>query len=158
MKFFKTVQNKLHWAITGHTAAELIADRVNSAKPNMGLTHWKNAPRGKVLKSDVTVAKNYLNEKEIKELERVVSMFLDYAENQAARKIPMKMKDWTEKLDSFLKFNEYGILTDAGKISHEVAKTLAEDEYSRFRVKQDQAFESDFEREIKRINKKDSKK
>jgi hypothetical protein len=158
VKFFKTVQNKLHWAITGHTAAELIANRVNSAKPNMGLTNWKNAPRGKVLKSDVTIAKNYLNEKEIKELERVVSMFLDYAENQAARKIPMKMKDWTEKLDSFLKFNEYGILTDAGKISHEVAKTLAEDEYSRFRVKQDQAFESDFEREIKRINKKGSKK
>jgi len=156
--FFKVVQNKLHWAITGHTAAELIANRVNSAKPNMGLNTWKNAPRGKVLKSDVTIAKNYLNEKEIKELERVVTMFLDYAENQAARQILMKMKDWVEKLDSFLKFNEYDILNNAGKISHEVAKSLAEEEYEKFRVKQDQAFESDFEREVKKLNKKGSKK
>ncbi len=154
MTFFKTVQNKLHWAITGQTAAELIKSRVNSAKPNMGLTTWKNAPRGKILKTDVTVAKNYLEEKEIKELERVVTMFLDYAENQAERLIPMKMKDWVEKLDSFLKFNEYEILTNAGKVSHEVARSLAEEEYARFRVKQDQTFESDFEREIKKINKK----
>jgi len=156
--FFKTVQNKLHWAITGQTAAELIAGRVNSAKPNMGLTTWKNAPRGKILKSDVTVAKNYLEEKEIKELERVVTMFLDYAENQAARQIPMKMKDWVGKLDSFLKFNEYDILKNAGKVSHEVARSLAEEEYARFRVKQDQTFESDFEREIKKLSKKGSKK
>lgn len=156
--FFKTVQNKLHWAITGQTAAELIAGRVNSAKPNMGLATWKNAPRGKILKSDVSVAKNYLNEKEIKELERIVSMFLDYAENQAARQIPMKMKDWVEKLDSFLKFNEYDILTNAGKVSHEITRSLAEEEYTRFRVKQDQTFESDFEREIKRLKKKSSQK
>lgn len=156
--FFKVVQNKLHWAITGSTAAELIAKRVNSAKPNMGLSTWKNAPSGKILKSDVTVAKNYLTEKEIKDLERIVSMFLDYAENQAARQIPMKMKDWVEKLDSFLKFNEYDILNNAGKISHEVAKSLAEDEYEKFRVKQDQAFESDFEREVKKLNKRGSKK
>jgi hypothetical protein len=156
--FFKTVQNKLHWAITGQTAAELIASRVNSAKLNMGLTTWKSAPKGKIAKSDVTVAKNYLNEKEIKGLERIVSMFLDYAENQAARHIPMKMKDWVEKLDSFLKFNEYDILNSPGKISHEVAKTLAEEEYEKFRVKQDQAFESDFEREIKKLNKKGANK
>jgi len=156
--FFKVVQNKLHWAITGSTAAELIANRVNSSKPNLGLNTWKNAPRGKILKPDVTVAKNYLNEKEIEELERIVSMFLDYAENQAARQIPMKMKDWVEKLDSFLKFNEYDILNNAGKISHEVAKSLAEEEYEKFRVKQDQSFESDFEREVKRLNKKGSKK
>jgi hypothetical protein len=156
--FFKVVQNKLHWAITGSTAAELIANRVNSAKPNMGLTTWKNAPHGKILKSDVTVAKNYLSEKEIKDLERIVSMFLDYAENQAARQIPMKMKDWVEKLDSFLKFNEYDILNSPGKISHEVAKELAEGEYEKFRVKQDRAFESDFEREVKRLSKKGSKK
>lgn len=156
--FFKVVQNKLHWAITGNTAAEIVARRVNSAKPNMGLTTWKNAPHGKILKSDVTVAKNYLSEKEIKDLERIVSMFLDYAENQAARQIPMKMKDWVEKLDSFLKFNEYDILNNAGKVSHEVAKSLAEEEYEKFRVKQDQTFESDFEREVKRLNKKGSKK
>lgn len=156
--FFKVVQNKLHWAITGNTAAEIVARRVNSAKPNMGLTTWKNAPHGKILKSDVTVAKNYLSEKEIKDLERIVSMFLDYAENQAARQIPMKMKDWVEKLDSFLKFNEYDILNNAGKVSHDVAKSLAEEEYEKFRVKQDQTFESDFEREVKRLNKKGSKK
>jgi hypothetical protein len=124
--FFKTVQNKLHWAITGQTAAELVASRVSSAKQNMGLTNWKNAARGKILKSDVTVAKNYLGEKEIKELERIVSMFLDYAENQAARQIPTKMKDWVEKLDSFLDFNQYDILTKAGKVTHEVAMSLAE--------------------------------
>ena len=156
--FFKTVQNKLHWAITGQTASEIVANRVNAAKPNMGLTTWKNAPQGKILKSDVSVAKNYLKEKEIKELERVVTMFLDYAELQAARQIPMKMKSWIEKLDSFLKFNEYDILNNAGKISHEVAKQLAEDEYAQFRVTQDKSFESDFEREVKRIDKKSGKK
>ena len=156
--FFKTVQNKLHWAITGQTASEIVANRVNAAKPNMGLTTWKNAPQGKILKSDVSVAKNYLNEKEIKELERVVTMFLDYAELQAARQIPMKMKSWVEKLDSFLKFNEYDILNNAGKISHEVAKQLAEEEYAQFRVTQDKSFESDFEREVKRINKKSGQK
>ncbi len=156
--FFKTVQNKLHWAITGKTASEIVANRVNAAKPNMGLTTWKNAPQGKILKSDVSVAKNYLKEKEIKELERVVTMFLDYAELQAARQVPMKMKSWVEKLDSFLKFNEYDILNNAGKISHEVAKQLAEEEYAQFRVTQDKSFESDFEREVKRINKKSGQK
>lgn len=150
-EFFKTVQNKLHWAITGMTAAEIIANRVDAKKPTMGLTTWKNAPKGKVLKSDVSIAKNYLTEKEIKGLERIVSMFLDYAEDQAARQIPMKMADWVDKLDAFLKFNEYDVLTDAGKIRHEVAKSLAEKEYDKFRVTQDKAFESDFERKVKNL-------
>ena len=149
--FFKKVQNKLHWAVTGKTAAEIIADRADATKPTMGLTNWKNAPEGKILKSDVAVAKNYLVESEIKELERIVGMFLDYAENQAARQIPMKMDDWVARLDSFLKFNEYEVLSNAGKISADVAKKLAEDQYGEFRVKQDKAFESDFEREVKRI-------
>ena len=148
--FFKTVQNKLHWAITGKTAAELITSRVDASKPNMGLQTWKRAPGGKIVKSDVATAKNYMFEKEIKALERIVSMYLDYAENQAARQIPMKMKDWIAKLDAFLTFNEYEILQDAGKVTHAVAKALAEKEYETFRVTQDRAFESDFEREASR--------
>jgi hypothetical protein len=149
--FFQTVQNKLHWAITGHTAAEIVASRAKAALPNMGLTTWKNAPHGKILKSDVIVAKNYMTEKEIKSLERVVTMFLDYAESQAERHIPMRMQEWVEKLDAFLKFNEYDILHHPGKVSHEVAAHLAQDEYEHFRVKQDLCFESDFEKETKRI-------
>lgn len=149
--FYKTVQNKLHWAITGKTAAEIIAGRADAAKPYMGLQTWKNAPKGKIFKSDVAIAKNYLFEKELKALERIVSMYLDYAENQAARQIPMKMKDWIKKLDAFLQFNEYDILNDAGKISHEVAVRLAEQEYDKFRVTQDQIFESDFDKEVKRM-------
>lgn len=149
--FFKTVQNKLHWAITGKTAAEIVAERADASKPKMGLQTWKNAPQGKILKTDVTVAKNYLIEKEIKELERVVTMYLDYAENQAARQIPMKMADWVQKLDAFLQFNEYQILTNAGKLSNAVAKKLAEEEFEKFRVVQDREFESDFDREVKRV-------
>jgi len=149
--FFKTVQNKLHWAITGKTAAELIAERAHADKPNMGLKTWRNAPKGKILKSDVRVAKNYLTEKEIKELERIVSMYLDYAENQAARHIPMKMTDWVQKLDAFLKFNEYQILNNPGTVSHEVAVKLAEGQFGKFRVIQDRDYESDFEREAKKI-------
>lgn len=156
--FFKTVQNKLHWAVTGKTAAELIAERADAGKPSMGLTTWKNAPKGKILKSDISVAKNYLIEREIKELERIVSMYLDYAENQAARQIPMKMADWALKLDAFLQFNEYEVLTNAGKVSAEVARRLAEEQYDRFRVRQDHEFESDFEAEVKRIESKRSKK
>jgi hypothetical protein len=156
--FFKTVQNKLHWAVTGKTAAELIAERADSSKPSMGLTTWKNAPKGKVLKSDVSVAKNYLIEREIKELERIVSMYLDYAENQAARQIPMKMADWVAKLDAFLQFNEYEVLANAGKVSAEVAKRLAEEQYNKFRVRQDRKFESDFESEVKRIESKGARK
>jgi hypothetical protein len=149
--FFKTVQNKLHWAITGKTAAQIIAERSSASKPNMGLKTWKNAPSGKILKTDVTIAKNYLEENEIKSLERVVSMYLDYAENQAARQIPMKMEDWITKLDAFLQFNEYQILKDAGKISHEVAKKLAEGQYEKFRINQDKDFESDFDKEVKKL-------
>lgn len=156
--FFKTVQNKLHWAVTGKTAAELIAERADASKPTMGLTTWKNAPKGKVLKSDVSVAKNYLIESEVKELERIVSMYLDYAENQAARRIPMKMADWVGKLDAFLQFNEYDVLTNAGKVSAEVAKRLAEGHYEKFRVLQDRDFESDFEAEVKRISAKQPRK
>jgi hypothetical protein len=149
--FFKTVQNKLHWAITGKTAAELIAERAQADKPHMGLKTWKNAPQGRIQKSDVTVAKNYLEEGEIKALERIVSMYLDYAENQAARQIPMSMADWVEKLDAFLKFNEYNVLKNAGKFSHDVAKELAEQQYESFRIIQDRSFESDFERASKKL-------
>ena len=156
--FFKTVQNKLHWAVTGKTAAEIIAERADATKPSMGLTTWKNAPRGKILKSDVSIAKNYLIEQEIKELERIVTMYLDYAENQAARQIPMRMADWVDRIDAFLKFNEYDVLSDAGTVSAEVARRLAEEQYATFRVQQDRKFESDFEQEIKRIeNKKQPK-
>ncbi len=149
--FFKTVQNKMHWAVTGRTAAEIIAQRADASRPSMGLTTWKNAPQGKIHKSDVSVAKNYLVETEIKELERIVTMYLDYATNQAARQIPMRMADWVDRLDAFLAFNEYEVLTNAGTVSAEVARRLAEEQYEAFRVKQDQAFESDFEREVKRI-------
>ena len=148
--FFKQVQNKLHWAVSGKTAPQIVAEGADASKPTMGLKTWKNAPDGKILKADVSIAKNYLNEDTIKALERIVSMYLDYAENQAARQIPMKMKDWTKKLDAFLAFNEYEILTNAGPISHEVAKALAEAEYQKFRVIQDHSYENDFEREAKK--------
>jgi len=150
--FYKTVQNKLHWAITGHTAAELIAKRTDAAKPNMGLTTWKNAPDGKILKSDVSIAKNYLSEKEISELNRIVTMYLDYAENQAARQIPMKMTDWVTKLDAFLQFNEYDVLKDAGKVSHKVAQNLANKAFDQYRIIQDRNYESDFDKEVKKIS------
>ncbi len=150
--FFATVQNKLHWAVTGKTAAEIIASRADARKPSMGLTTWKNAPDGKVIKGDVTIAINYLIESEIKELERIVTMYLDYAENLAARHVAMRMSDWVERLDAFLKFNDYEILTDAGRISASVAKELAESQYAEFRISQDQIYESDFEREAKRIS------
>ena len=123
----------------------------------MGLQTWKNAPTGKIMKTDVSIAKNYLIEKEIKELKRVVTMYLDYAENQAAREIPMKMADWVNRLDAFLQFNEYQILKDAGKVSHAVAMNLAEKEYAKFRVIQDKNFESDFEAEVKKLKSPDKK-
>jgi len=149
--FYKTVQNKLHWAITGQTAAEIISSRAKAELPNMGLTTWKNSPKGKVLKTDISIAKNYLNQKEIDELNRIVTMYLDYAENQAARQIPMKMKDWIGKLDGFLQFNDYSVLKNAGTISADIAKKLATEEFEKFRVKQDSEFESDFDREVKRL-------
>ncbi len=149
LKFYKTVQNKLHWAITGQTAAEIVYNRANAEKPNMGMTTWKNAPEGKIMKPDATIAKNYLGEEEIAELNRIVTMYLDYAENQAKRHIGMAMRDWIEKLDGFLQFNEYKVLKDAGRISHEIAKQLAEGEFEKYRVQQDALYESDFDKEVK---------
>ena len=149
--FYKIVQNKLHWAITGHTAAEIIAERANADKPNMGLTTWKNSPKGKILKTDVAIAKNYLSEKELDELNRIVSMYLDYAENQAKRKIAMTMKDWAQRLDAFLQFNEYAVLKDAGRISADIAKKLAEEQFAQYRVIQDQHYLSDFDEAIHRL-------
>lgn len=150
--FFATVQNKLEFAITHNTAAEIIKKRANHKLPNMGLTSWKNeAKGGKILKSDVSVAKNYLTEAEIKELNRIVNMYLDYAENMAERNKGMKMKDWADKLDSFLKFNEYNLLHDAGKMKKWVADSFAEKEYMKFRIKQDKEYESDFDKFAKSI-------
>ncbi|MDB6004516.1 MAG: hypothetical protein JWR15_1503 [Prosthecobacter sp.] len=147
--FFATVQNKLHHAIHGHTAAELIVERADSTKEKMGLNTWRNAPHGKILKPDVVVAKNYLTEKELKSLDRFVSMYLDYAEDQAERGIPMTMKDWAGKLNAFLQFNEREVLENPGKVSQEVAKAFAESEFEKYRVVQDRLFESDFDRHIK---------
>ena len=152
--FFKTVQNKLHWAVSGMTAAEITAARADAEKPTMGLTVWKNSPTGKILKSDVGTAKNYLIESEIKVLDRIVSMYLDFAELQASRQVAMRMADWVERLDAFLAFNGFEVLTNAGKVSAEVAKRLAEEQYDAFRVRQDRTFEGDFEREVKRIEAK----
>ncbi len=149
--FFATVQNKLHWAITGQTAAELITVRVDSTKENMGLTTWKNAPKGAIRKSDTGIAKNYLNEKELDSLNRIVSMYLDYAENQAQKGVVMYMKDWVEKLDAFLQFNEEAVLKHQGKVSHEVALALAENEYEKYRIVQDKLIESDFDKELKKL-------
>lgn len=149
--FYKTVQNKLHWAVTGKTAAEIIHDRVDASKPNMGLTTWKHAPDGKILKTDVAIAKNYLHEQEPDELNRVVSMYLDYAENQARRNIAMSMADWVQKLDAFLQFNDYHTLKNAGTMSHDIAKKLAEEQYDQYRIVQDQKFESDFDKLAKKL-------
>ena len=150
-EFYQTVQNKMHWAITGQTAAEIIKHRVDAQKPNMGLTTWRNAPKGKILKGDVAIAKNYLKETEIKSLERIVTMYLDFAELQAERQTPMKMSDWVDKLDAFLQFNDYEVLRDAGKVSASVAKRLAEEEYNKFAPIQDRDYISDFDREIKNL-------
>jgi len=150
-EFFATVQNKLHWAITGQTAAELIAQRADSNKPSMGLTTWKNAPGGKIRKPDVVIAKNYLNEKELDGLNRIVSMYLDYAENQARKMVMMTMKDWIQKLDAFLQFNEEAILKNKGNVSHEIAKALVEEEFDKFRIIQDRMMESDFDKEVKKL-------
>ena len=150
-EFYATVQNKLHWAIHGQTAAELVAAKADATKPHMGLQTWRNAPNGKVLKPDVSVGKNYLAETQLQELNRVVTMYLDYAENQAQRGIPMKMTDWVSELDAFLQFNEYQILDNPGKMSATAAKAIAEKEYDKFRVEQDKVFESDFDQVVKKI-------
>ena len=155
--FFATVQNKLHFAIHGHTAAELIAGRADSQKERMGLTTWKNAPQGKILKPDVIAAKNYLKEKELKTLDRIVTMYLDYAEDQAERGIPMTMQDWAVKLNAFLQFNERDLLDHPGKVSAEVARAFAESEFEKYRIVQDRLFESDFDRAIKQLPDKGGK-
>jgi hypothetical protein len=148
--FFATVQNKLHWAITGQTAAEIIAARADSSKENMGLTTWKNSPKGAIRKTDVAIAKNYLNEKEIKGLNRIVSMYLDFAENQAIKGKVLYMKDWVGKLDAFLKFNEETVLKHQGTVSKEVAVALAESEFEKYHVISNKFIESDFDRLIKK--------
>ena len=144
-EFYKNVQNKLHYAITGMTAPEIIYNRVDANKDNMGLQTWKNAPKGKILESDVVIAKNYLSKEEITELNNLVSMYLDYAERQVKLGHIISMKEWKEKLELFLKLNEYNILKDNGKIKREIADALALDEYKKYRVKQDQTYLSDFD-------------
>ena len=144
--FFQTVQNKMHFAVHRHTAAELIVERAAANKEHMGLTTWENAPDGKILKADVTIAKNYLSKEEMNYLERIVSLYLDYAELQAERKIPMSMEDWAKRLDGFLEFNGNELLTGPGKISAEQAKLHAETEYEKYRIIQDRLYESDFDR------------
>ena len=144
--FFANVQNKLHWAIHKHTAAELIMERANAEKPNMGLTSWEKYPEGKIQKYDVSIAKNYLNLDELESLERIVTMYLDYAEYQARRNIPMTMQDWAVRLNRFLEFNEHEILHDNGKVTHEIAKTFAESEFEKFRIIQDRLYQSDFDK------------
>lgn len=156
--FYATVQNKLHWAITGQTASEIVKDRVDATKPNAGLKTWKNAPKGKVLKMDVLIAKNFLTEDELKQLNRIVTMYLDYAENQASRQLPITMLDWVKKLDAFLEFNNYSVLQHAGKVQATIAKKLAEAEYEKFRVGQDEGFESDFDQWIKPLIDSDNPK
>ncbi len=146
MLFFQTVQNKIHFAIHRHTAAELIVERADATKEHMGLTYWQNAPDGKILKADVSIAKNYLSSEELNYLERVVSLYLDYAELQAERKIPMSMEDWAKRLDSFLEFNGNELLVGSGKISAEKAKLHAETEYEKYRIIQDKLYQSDFDK------------
>lgn len=150
--FFATVQNKLHWAITGQTAAEIISSRVDSAKENMGLTTWKNAPQGKIRKTDAGVAKNYLTEKELNGLNRIVTMYLDFAELQADRGVVMYMKDWIKRLDAFLQFNEVAILKDAGTVTHEVALALAVEAFEKYSILQDKLLESDFDKVVKKLS------
>ena len=150
--FFKTVQNKLHYAITGYTAAEIIYNRVDSNKEHMGLTNWKNSPDGQIYKYDVDIAKNYLNEKELKNLNRIVTMYLDYAELQAENHDVMTMQDWVDKLNVFLQFNGQEILHNSGKISARVAQELAYKEYDKYREKQDKIYVSDYDEFIKETN------
>ena len=153
-KFFKVVQNKMHYAVHRHTAAELIVERADAEKEHMGLTTWENAPSGKILKADVSVAKNYLTEDEMSYMERIVSLYLDYAELQAERHIPMSMEDWSKRLDGFLEFNGNEILTGPGKISAEEAKLHAETEFEKYRIVQDKLFKSDFDLFLEEMEKK----
>ena len=145
-QFFKMVQNKMHWAVHRHTAAELIVERANAEKEHMGLTTWESAPDGKIVKADVTVAKNYLSEQEMSYLQRIVSLYLDYAELQAERRIPMSMEDWAKRLDGFLEFNGNELLIGPGKVSAEQAKLHAETEFEKYRIVQDRLFMSDYDK------------
>ena len=151
-EFFATVQNKLHWAITSKTASEIIYSRANHKKNNMGLTTWKNAPTGRIRKTDVVVAKNYLQKKELTTLNRIVTMYLDYAEHQAQRQIPMTMKDWSKKLNAFLEFNEHEILQDAGKVTAKIAKEFAISEFEKYKVIQDKTYKSDFDKLLGKLD------
>lgn len=144
--FFATVQNKMHYAVHGNTAAEVIVGRADHTKKHMGLTTWKNAPKGKIVKADVSIAKNYLSHDEMQELNEIVTMYLDYATRQARRHIPMTMEDWASKLDAFLQFNDAEILEDKGKVTAAIAKAFAESEFEKYRVVQDRLYQSDFDR------------
>ena len=150
-RFFATVQNKLHWAIHGQTAAEVVYHRADAEQPNMGLTTWKDAPRGKIQKFDVTVAKNYLTEPEMAQLTRLVNAYLDVAEDMAQRKIPMTMQDWETRLNRFIEATDRDVLQDAGKVTAEIAKAHAESEFEKYRIVQDRLFESDFDRMVRQI-------
>ncbi len=145
-EFFSTVQNKMHFSVHGNTAAEVIVKRADHNKNHMGLTNWKNSPNGKIMATDVVIAKNYLTKDELKSLERIVTMYLDYAEDQAERHIPMTMEDWKNKLDVFLQFNEREVLDNPGKVSHKVAESFALSEFEKYRVVQDKLFKSDFDK------------
>ena len=145
-RFYATVQNKMHYAVHGHTAAELIVERADHTKEHMGLTTWADAPNGKIKKSDVIVAKNYLSEKEMNQLERMVSAYLDFAESMTLRHIPLTMQDWEIRLNRFIEMFEYGILNDSGKVTAEIAKLHAETEFEKYRIIQDQLFMSDYDR------------
>ena len=145
-RFYATVQNKMHYAVHGHTAAELIVERANHTKEHMGLTTWADAPDGKIKKSDVTVAKNYLSQNEMKQLNRMVTAYLDFAENMTLRHIPLTMQDWEKRLNSFIEMFDYGILQDAGKVTAEIAKLHAETEFEKYRIIQDRLFMSDFDK------------
>lgn len=149
-QFFATVQNKLHWAITKETAAEIVYHRADHKKSHMGLTSWKNAPHGKIRKPDVSIAKNYLNKEELDNLNLIVTMYLDYAERQTKLRVVMYMKDWGEKLNAFLQFNEYELLQHAGKVTNEITKTFAESEFEKYRVIQDRLYQSDFDKLVKK--------
>ena len=153
-RFYATVQNKMHFAIHGHTAAELIVERADHQKEHMGLTTWADAPEGKIKKSDVTVAKNYLSEKELQQLNRMVTAYLDFAENMTLRHIPLTMQDWEKRLNSFIEMFDYGILQDAGKVSAEIAKLHAETEFEKYRIIQDRLFLSDFDRYMLELEEK----
>ena len=155
-EFYATVQNKMHYAVHGNTAAEVIVARADHNKEHMGLKSWKNAPDGKIVKTDVSIAKNYLEKEELAELNEIVTMYLDYATRQARRHIPMTMEDWKTKLDAFLRFNDADVLQDKGKVTAAIAKEFAESEFEKYRVIQDSLYESDFDKLMNDMEKNDA--